>query len=168
MLMDRVLWDVHEVARREVPPRRLLGNVRVVLVSDLRLDVPVEAVPAALHDVDGFVGHVPVLRALPTRRDLLLIDVYAVRPHLGALGRRDDADAPVARVLPTRVALLDDLLALCRAGRPELGPILARAESLRLERAAASLLPEAHRHPVRLGLQDQGKRADILVGVVVL
>src|SRR5439155_106044 len=106
-----------EIARAEVPPGRLLGDPRVVLLRDLGLDVPVEAVALAGHHVHGLVGHVPVLRAFAARRDLLLVHVDAICAHVGLLGGRDDADPPVAGVLPPRVALPDDLLLLGRARR---------------------------------------------------
>src|SRR6266566_3286390 len=166
--MNRVLRDVDEIASAEVPPGRLLRDPRVVLLGDLGLDVPVEAMALAGHHVYGLIGHVPVLRAFAARRDLLLVDVHAVRAHVRLVGRRDDADAPVARVLPPRVALLDDLLLLARARGPELRPILAWAEARRLEGTAAALLPEAHRHPVRLRLHHQSEGAHVFIGVVVL
>src|SRR5439155_1422914 len=84
------------------------------------------------------------------------------------LGGRDDADPPVAGVLPPRVALPDDLLLLGRARCPELRPILARTEALRLEGSAPALLPQAHRHPVRLRLHHQSESAHVFIGVVVL
>src|SRR5439155_1706624 len=162
------LSDVDEDSRSEVHARRLLSDPGVVLVRDLGLDVPVEAMALAGHHVHGLIGHVPVLRAFATRRDLLLVDVHAVRAYVRLLGRRDDADAPIARALPPRVALPDDFLLLGRACGPELRPVLARAEALRLEGTAPALLPEAHRHPVRLRLHDEGERTHVLVRVVVL
>src|SRR5439155_918002 len=110
VLVDGVLRDIDEVAGGEVPARRLLGDARVVLLRDLGLDVPVQAVALAGHDVDGLVGHVPVLRAFAGCQDLLLVDVDTVGAHIRLLGRRDDAHAAVARVLPAGVALLNDLL----------------------------------------------------------
>src|SRR5207248_10472669 len=139
-----------------------------VLLRDLGLDVPVQAVALAGHDVDGLVGHVPVFRALAGCRDLLLVDVDTVGAHLRLLGRRDDAHAAVARVLPAGVALFDDLLLLRRAGSPELGPILARADTLCFERPASTLLPAAHRPPFRLPLHDAGDRAHPLARPAVL
>src|SRR5207248_11461630 len=116
----------------------------------------------------GLVGHVPVLRAFAARRDLLLVDVHAVRAHLRPLGRRDDPDAPVARGLPPRIALLDDLLLLRRAWCPELRPVLARAEPFLLERSAPALLPKTHRHPVRFRFHHERQSAHVFFGVAVL
>src|SRR5207245_2742133 len=107
-------------------------------------------------------------RAFAAWRDLLLVNVDAVRSHVRLLRRGDDADAPVARVLPPRVALLDNLLLLRSAGSPELRPVLARAEPFPVEWSAPALLPQPHRHPVRLRLHHQSESAHVFIGVVVL
>src|SRR5688572_22891460 len=103
LLVDRVLRYVDQVTRGELPARRLFRDPRVVLVLDLGLDIPLQAVPAAGDDVDGLVGHVPVLSGTATRGDLLLIEVEAVRARVGPLMAQDRADPSIARRLPLRV-----------------------------------------------------------------
>src|SRR6266540_4182530 len=169
MLVNGVLRNVEQITGRELPARRLLRDARVVAVIDLGLDVPLEAMAAARDHVDGLVGHVPVLRRPAAGRDLLLIEVEAVRARVGALLVEDPAHPAIARGLPLRVGWLDDLLLGFPAGTPELRPLLPRTEAcLVRERRGSSLLDEAEDHPRRLCLHHQRERALGRGAVVVL
>src|ERR1700704_3787003 len=128
LLMNGVLRDVEQVAGGELPARRLLRDPRVITVIDLGLDVPLEAVAAARDDVDRLVGHVPVLPRAAGGRDLLLIEVEAVRPGVRSLLIEDPAHPAIARDLPHGVRGLDDLLLGFPPRTPELRPLLPRTE----------------------------------------
>src|SRR5437867_3834349 len=86
VLVHGVLGDVEEVARTERPASRLLRDARLVALADLGGDVPVQAGAASGEHVDDLVGHVPVLRRARARRDLLLVEVDAVRAQVRARG----------------------------------------------------------------------------------
>src|SRR5687767_7752616 len=102
------------------------------------------------------------------RGDLLLVEIDAAGPHVGAIRSADDPHVSVCSVLPLRVGLPDDLLLVLGTGGPQSGPVACGLVAAPiLEGLAASLLDQPERHPGGFRLEHDREGTLGLAGVVV-